>query len=330
VAAALVLLAGGAVAFASQSIDKDGAAQPTNVPAPPPPPVTLLPPTVAITRSASIDLTAVAPANLRHDQQYTVRIFVNAQPTGRMDLPSDDQFALKNVPLAEGTNTIQATLVGDGGESAMSTAVVVTRDDVPPTMKILQPTDTVYTADEMLQGRTEAGADLHISDAAGHEIASTISPDGRFSAALSLHVGSNALTLVSTDAAGNKTTSHVTIERASSAASIDLSVTPGDIYQAELPATVELSAVIRDELGHQVADGTTVIFGVSPPDQTTATYNATTTNGRARYPALSIDPGDASGQWLVTALVTLPSGIELRANATLTVLDGAPKSPGQH
>jgi len=120
------------------------------------------------------------------------------------------------------------------------------------------------------------------------------------------------------------------VVRASSAAIIDLIVAPTVVYSANLPATVELTAVVRDELGRPAADGTSVVFGVSPPDRATTTYSATTVNGRARVTNLTIDPTDATGPWLVTGLATLPSGTELRADTSFSLLEGAPKSPGPH
>src|SRR4051794_15930778 len=177
VAAALVLLVGGAVAFASQGLrgQDPGAA---NVGAPPPPPLTLLPAADSITRSDKVDLTAVTPTNLRHDQQYEVRVFVNDKPVGRMDLPDDDQFPISNVPLDEGANTIRVTLVGDGGESAPSTAVAVTRDDEAPKIKIIQPTARVYTDGATLLGTTEPGADIEITDGSGRAVESSVDGNG--------------------------------------------------------------------------------------------------------------------------------------------------------
>jgi hypothetical protein len=207
---------------------------------------------------------------------------------------------------------------------------MVTRDDVAPKITISQPTERVYTETETLLGTTEPGADIQISDASGHIIDSTVNSSGRFSADLDLHVGNNSLTLRSTDAAGNKATEMVTVERGSSAASIDLTVTPIELFSADLPATVELTVTVRDELGRTVADGTQVTFGVSPPASETTTYTAITNNGRARFTGLKLEPTDAAGPWLVTALVNLPSGIELRDDASFSLQTGAPKSPGQH
>ena len=244
--------------------------------------------------------------------------------------PTSSQFAVPNVPLVEGQNSITLSLVGDGGEGARSAPVAVLRDDQPPTIKVLEPTGTVYTEDPLLVGRTEAGADIQITDGGGHDLKSTLQPDGGFTAPLTLHVGDNNLTLKSTDAAGNSWTSQVTITRSQSAATIELTLAPTEIYSADLPATVVVTAVLRDDQGQPVADGTQVVFGVSPPERETTTYRVTTTGGRARFSDLNLQVGDAPGTWLVTALATLPSGIELRADASFNLIDGAPKSPGQH
>ncbi len=329
-AAALVLLVGGSIAFASQTLDHGNDPKHANVGPPPPPPLTILPVTNSFTRAASIDLTAVAPSNLRSDQAYVVRVFVNDKQVERVNLPATAPIALSNVPLDEGQNVITASLVGDGGESTLSVPVTITRDDVAPQIQVIQPKQKVYTETETLLGKTEPGADIQITDGSGHDVESSVGPDGRFSAILELHVGSNILTMRSTDAAGNHATTTATVVRGSSAASIDLAVTPTDVYSADFPASVELSAVLHDELGRPVADGTRVIFSVSPPDSETTTYTSSTSNGRAHFSGLSLEPGDAPGAWLVTALATLPSGIELRADSSFSLVEGAPKSPGQH
>lgn len=326
----MVLLVGGSIAFASQSIQR-GSQQSQIDPGPPaPPPLTILPPTSSVTRADTIDLSAMAPQNLRSDQHYSVRIFVNGQQSSRMDLPDQQPFTLRNVPLAEGPNSISTTLVGAGGESVQSAAATVTRDDIAPAIKVLEPTETVYTDSETLIGTTEPGADIQITDGGGHEIESSIDADGRFSATLGLHVGDNNVTLHSTDIAGNHASTTYTVVRGSSAADIELTVTPTDIYTANLPTTIDLSVDARDELGRPVEDGTSVIFGISPPNRETTTYTATINNGHARFNGVTLEAGDTAGSWLATALVTLPSGIELRADTSFNLRTGAPKSPGPH
>jgi Bacterial Ig domain len=325
----LVLLVGGSIAFASQTLDHGRGAEVVVATAPPPPPPTLLAPSVEITRADTIDIVALGPMNLRRDQQYVVRLYVNDAQVRDVDLPGQQQFTIHNVPLDEGANSIRASLVGGGGEGQQSAAVTITRDDIAPDIRVLQPSGKVYTETDTLVGKTESGADIEVTDGAGHDLEASLQPDGRFSVDLSLTIGDNWLTLRSTDAAGNKSTSRVSIVRAPSAASLDLEVTPTDLFTADLPATVELTVNVLDELGHPV-DGADVTFSVSPPDRETTTYHATTTDGRARFSNLTIDPGDATGAWLVTALAVLPSGIELRGDGSFSLQEGAPRSPGQH
>ncbi|HEY5520082.1 MAG TPA: Ig-like domain-containing protein [Candidatus Limnocylindrales bacterium] len=328
-AAALVLLAGGAVAFASQSLKSGSGPDVATATAPPPPAPALLAPSTTITRADSADLTVIAPANLRGDQHYVVRVYVNGNQVSHENLPAEQQFTLNNVPLTEGNNAIRASLVGDGGESPLSAPVNMTRDDQAPVIQVLMPADKVYTDSTMLTGKTEAGATIVITDDAGHDLDATVTADGRFTADLSLTMGNNPLVLKSTDLAGNTATSRATIVRAPSSAAIELLVTPTTIYSSQLPINVQLTTTVRDELGQPV-DGVTVVFGVSPPNRETMTYEVVSTNGRARYSDLNLDSGDATGPWLVTALAVLPSGIELRADGSFNLQPGAPKTGGQH
>src|SRR5688572_20235400 len=96
-AAALVLLVGGAVAFAGQALD-DGGQGPPAATAPPPPALTLLAPTAAITRGAGTDLVAIRPQGLRADQRYAVRVYVNGAQVRERELPASETFELKDIP----------------------------------------------------------------------------------------------------------------------------------------------------------------------------------------------------------------------------------------
>lgn len=328
-AAALLLLAGGSIAFAGQSLDRGRAADAANVAAPVPPPPTLLAPHANVTRVDHIDVTALQPRNLRRDQRYSVRIYVNGERVRELALPAQSQFTIQTVPLVEGDNLIRASLVGTSGEGAQSAPIAMALDDVAPGIKILGPTTTVYAGSATLLGKTEPRADIDVKDGDGHDLRATVQSDGRFSAGLSLAIGDNVLTLRSTDIAGNTTTTRAIVVRAASAAGLDLTVSPPEIFSAQLPASVDMTVSVRDELGRPV-NNAKVTFGVSPPLRETMTYQVSMTNGRARFSDLTLESGDASGEWLVTALVVLPSGTELRADGSFSLVDGAPKSPGQH
>ena len=319
-ALALVLLVGGAVAFASQALD-DGSNGPPAATAPPPPALALLAPTESVTRRARTALVALRPQGLRVDQSYTVRIYVNGAEVRERDLPETERFELSDIPLAQGTNVIGATLVGDGGEGPRSADVTIIRDDQLPDIEISQPAarSTVYTDTVLLRGETEPGASLSVTrSGSDNELETDVSASGRFSAVLELRPGSNSFTLRSVDQAGNHSSTRLTVDRDESAANLTLSVSPEEIHAGMLPATVTMSATVRDELGRLV-DGAEVTFGVSPPNASTATYRATTSDGRAEWDELTLQPGDSRGTWLVTVSATLPSGVELRQNGTFTL-----------
>lgn len=313
-----MLLIGGSIAFAGGALNDHARNTAPRATPPPPPPLTLIAPRVAITRADRLDLTVVVPVGLRQDQGYRVRVYVNGERVRERDLPTADRFVLEGVPLARGENSIRASLVGAGGESERSAAVSVVRDDEAPVIRISQPAAgaPVYARQVTLLGRTEPGATISITDvAAGDELDAALQADGRFSAELTLAMGSNRFVLSSVDTAGNRSSTRLTITRADSAASLTLAISPEEVVAADLPAQVTLTAVVRDEQGRLV-EGATVTFSVSPPDRETTTYRAMTAAGRARWSGLTLDPGDAPGTWLVTASATLPSGEELRQDGS--------------
>jgi hypothetical protein len=323
VAGALLLLIGGSIALAAGTLEErgHGASPAAPTPASPAPPA-LAAPGQAITRQAQVSVSGTAPAGLASDQSYRVRIYVNDGQAAEQRLRGDGQFTVDDVPLEEGPNELTATIVGDGGESAPSVPIAITRDDIAPVIRVNQPSPDapVYAATVTLRGRTEAGADMTIVDEASDlNLDSQVTPDGRFEADVDLSVGDNWLLLRSQDPAGNLARTRIDIVRAASLASISLSVSPGNAALSDLPLRVSIVASIRDEQDQPV-DGAQVTFGLSPPDRATQTYLTTSTGGTAEWPHLTIeDDGHAAGDWLVTVLAVLPSGTELRDSQTFSL-----------
>ncbi|CAN5817963.1 hypothetical protein BH24CHL5_BH24CHL5_09350 [soil metagenome] len=320
-AGALLLVIGASIAFAGGALDGQRRSTSPLASTPPPPAPVLLAPRTSLVSSATIDLTLVRPAGLRADQEYTIRVVVNDQRALERPLPGAEQLALRDVPLEQGHNSIHATLVGAGGEGPPSTAVTVVRDDIAPLIHVSrpEPDSTVYTQLERLRGRTEAGADMIVVDAGGHELDTVVGADGRFETVLPLALGGNSFVLRSRDAAGNQARTRLELTRVESAARVNLSVAPHSLALDELPAIVELTVAADDELGRP-AEGAEVTFSVSPPNRSTTTYRTTTRAGRARWPDLEISGGpDARCTWLVTVLAVLPSGTELRADQSFTI-----------
>lgn len=320
----MVLLIGAGLTFASGALDRrtdtgDGASRPT---APPPPPPTLIASEPALTRLAAIDVSGVLPADLRRGTEYRLRIFVNDRVARERGLPDEVNFTISEVPLSEGENEITATLVGDGAEGERSAPITIVRDSTPPAIHITRPEDggTFYGATETLRGRTQPGASLELSVVrSGEELTTTVAEDGRFEALLPLQMGQNVFALRSQDPAGNQASTRLIVTRAMTLASLSLTVSATELALADLPATVDVLAHVRDELG-RVPDGADVTFSLSPPNRGTTTYRATTAGGQAAWPDMVV-AGDARavGTWLVTVLVTLPSGETLRGDASFSV-----------
>jgi hypothetical protein len=281
----------------------------------------ILTPAAVLTRDAAIDLTLIRPSGLGAAKSYTVRITVNGAKALDRPLPEQEQFVITGIELTEGENSIRAALLDTAGIGATSAALIVTRDTTAPVIRVTRPEpgSTVYTATDTLRGRTEPGATISVTDASGAAIDATVDADGKFTADLTLAVGANELALSSRDPAGNVASAHITINRADSLATLTLDVSDDTLKATDLPQTLSATADIRDERGQPV-DGAQVTFSLSPPNATTLTYRTSSASGQATWPEFNIaSADDPHGSWLVTVLVELPSGTELRANKSISV-----------
>ncbi len=252
---------------------------------PPPPAPTVIAPAARLTQSAEIDLAVSRPEGLRSDQEYLVRVYVNDEAVRERPLPRAEQFRIENVPLQQGDNDIRAALVGAGGEGQRSAAVAITRDDIAPDISIISPEsdEQIHTAEHLLTGRTEAGADMSItSGRSGNPIPTSVDASGRFEALLELTSGQNPLTLRSEDAAGNVSQTRIVLVRADSTASLVLTISPTEVDAAALPSQLEIMATVHDEHGQPIDDAL-VTFGLSPPSLATTTHHARTSGGVATW-----------------------------------------------
>jgi hypothetical protein len=320
----LLLVVGAGIAFAGGALqggDGGPGLQPNQPHGDRPPAPMLLPPAVGLTREGAIDVAGALPAGFARAQADKLRIYVNGDMARERNVPSDSEFVVNDVPLQEGENSIQAALVNEAGESERSAPMTVTRDSTPPVIRITNPDEgaLAYSNTEFLRGRTEAGATLEIHQDGGGPVAVNLSGDGTFAAEVVLNPGSNSFVLLSEDTAGNKSSKRVDITRGTSLASVTLTVSSQELALADLPTNLDVAALVRDESG-RASEGAQVTFGLSPPNRGTTTYRATTSGGEARWSGMPVT-GDAgaAGTWLVTILVELPNGEELRDRVSFSV-----------
>ena len=119
---------------------------------------------------------------------------VNGETERERPLPQQEQFVISGIALTEGENSIRAALVADAGVGGMSAPLTITRDSTAPVIRVTRPEPgaTVYSDTDTLRGRTEAGATLSVVDvASGESFDSIVEADGRFTADLTLALGSD-------------------------------------------------------------------------------------------------------------------------------------------
>ncbi len=112
-----------------------------------------------------------------------------------------------DLTLADGTHSISVVSTDGAGNSA-STTVDITVDTVAPTISLSSPSSgsTVEIASVEVAGSTEAGASVSVNG-----IAVSVDANGAFSFSLALAPGSNTITAVATDLAGNSGSTSVSV-----------------------------------------------------------------------------------------------------------------------
>lgn len=162
--------------------------------APPPPRLIDL---ATYTNNARITVNGSAEAG------STVTLFRDGVDVDNQLVANDGQFSFKNLTLKEGSNSFTAkSKDGAGNESSDSNQVTVILDTTSPKVTISEPSDGATTSSQFMtvSGKTEPKAHVTINDAQ-----QIVGADGSFSGVVTLQSGSNTITVVVTDEAGNQT-----------------------------------------------------------------------------------------------------------------------------
>jgi hypothetical protein len=317
-----LLLAVVSVAVAAQSISPGGAAGPSStlslgsVAGMSPPLLDAI--SNPVTASA-IDVRGHLAASLPDDGTYRLRVYVNNRFRRDARLTAgEDRFVVGDVPLAEGENTITATVSAGGAETAGSAAITVDRDTTAPVIEITSPAGTtVYGDTLLLKGTTEPGAQMTLTNrTTGASTDATAAQSGDFSLSLHLQPGNNVLDVGAVDQAGNRDQQRLTLMRTESQASVTLELSRDSYDLATLPQTISVVAHVIGPDGKPANDAG-ITFSISPPGQTTVTRQATTVDGTATWADFPLTlPGAQSGRGLVTALATLADGETVAGSST--------------
>lgn len=136
-----------------------------------------------------------------------IALTVNGRLVATYVIGADGRFGGGPITLPDGPSTITATLVEGQAEIAATSGTVVV-DRVPPALEVTRPraNDTVDGPDVIVEGKTEAGADVSVNDRAVRP-----NPDGTFTERVAAPVGPLVLTIVARDKAGNETKTQLSI-----------------------------------------------------------------------------------------------------------------------
>lgn len=141
----------------------------------------------------------------KSDPKKTVIIYVNDKEYKELTTTDTGDFSIDRIPVNEQEVTISAKLKGDKEElSALSNIISTLVDQTPPTLEVTKPTNAQTINDgthkTLVEGKTEEGMRVTVNDRIV-----VVRTGGSFTYLVALSDGENALTIVSTDHAGNQT-----------------------------------------------------------------------------------------------------------------------------
>jgi hypothetical protein len=284
-------------------------------PTPAPTPIALAPPTLErppnrYTNEPSLDLTGHLPSGMAGTADATIRVYVAGELVEQVPVPRTTDFVVSDVPLPSGWSEVTASIVGpDGVEGPVSEAVHVSFDDLVPPLEIASPASgaTMNGETVTVSGTTQGGSHITIRNATtGGQAQGDASTEGVFEVKVPVEKGANALTVSTTDPAGNTTSAVLSVVRGDGEVTAELKVSPARLSLDSLPQAMTVTLTLLDPDGKPIDDAA-VTFTISPPGLPTETFAAVTTNGEAVWPDVTIPrDGATEGGGFVTVSVELP------------------------
>jgi bacillopeptidase F len=155
---------------------------------------------------------AVQSISGRGKAGYGPNLFVNGKEYRKIKIDDNGTFAVRDVTLKEGTNTLFAKLFdtqGNSSEPSATTSVTINKKE--PTLEVTTPKDgeTISgdTAIAVVSGKTDEENTVTVNG----RIA-VVGVNGVFSIRLTVNEGDNTITVVATNPAGNEKKSELKIK----------------------------------------------------------------------------------------------------------------------
>ena len=246
-------------------------------------------------------------------------VLIREEPVGATSI-----HVFVGVALGPGRNDLQAAIVGPGGEGEWSEIATWILDRSKPKVSIISPKDNalVRKANATVKGKSQAGADIRIQNAANGAIATTIAgSDGLWETSIAVANGVNVLTVKATDPAGNENTTELTLRKGSGKLTAVLSASTYRFKASKLPRKVTLTVTVTDPDGQRL-QGAVALFTVSVPglEAIVSAEIQTDGNGLASF-TTTVPPGALPGGGLATVLVTVPGQGDITDRQVLTVVE---------
>ena len=284
-------------------------------------------PDQAYVNATAVDVTVAVPKSIAGQAGYTVRLWVTlpgADPVVLTTAPvgATSILVIPAVPLSKGQNDLQASILGPGGESALSPIATWVFDNVKPKVQVTSPKDnaSVTKPTVTIKGKTQPASTVRLVDDVNGATATTdADKDGLWSSAIAVGQGVNTVTITITDPAGNTNTGTLTLRHGSGQLTASLSGTAYRFKASKLPKRVSFTVIVTDPGGKRLA-GATALFTVSVPGLQVIVSGQIKTNssGSATF-TTTIPKGAMPGSGLATVQVTTSGSRTATDRQVLTV-----------
>lgn len=293
---------------------------------PTPPPASIEPgrPTLnepgdPITAAATVTVSGALPQDLLEKSDAVIRIIITrddgSEITGaEIGMPKTAGFDVTQIPLAAGTNVIEAVVVVNGTEGTRSNAITIVRDTTEPALTIAAPTPgAIMNGDSVtVTGKTDKDIDVQVrNDTTGTIEGGRSTAKGAFSIKITLRDGTNVLTITATDGAGNQTSKSVEISTSASVGRISIVLNPDTIILSTRRNFL-ITATATDSTGAPAANVRVCMYvtpyGGQPDPIAPGLCTTSDTNGRASWTYSFPDNFDTEGRGLVTVTYELAVG----------------------